>query len=760
MPDPAVSIIVVAYNMPREVPRTIRSLSMAMQVGVTRDVYEVILVDNGSTCKIDIERCRAMDVCLRVEELGPGEPSPCRAVNRGLALARGELCGVMIDGARLASPGLVAGALRARRLHHRPVISTLGFHLGPDVQMKTVRRGYDQNEEDRLLARVKWTEDGYRLFTISAFAGSSAGGWFAPLCESNALFLPKDLWTELGGYDERFRSPGGGLANLDTYVRACALPDSQLITLLGEGTFHQVHGGVATNAAQGANPWQAFHEEYLAIRGRPFVKPDVIPLFLGFVNRHVFRSIAMSVGVAGEACTEDGSQVLRVGESVNMAPEQPGKTAMDSESLNPGGMQVRVCPDPVFIIGSPRSGTSALALALDRHSRLWTSAESDFLFYLFNNRQAEKAFAQAKHGPAQRWLKQEGVEEGEFLACLGLGLNALFTSRSRGRRWLDKSPLYTTIVDVLARLFPGARFLHILRDGRRVVHSMIHFANAPGVRANKIPKGFIGGWTSNFREACRTWRRYVDTAMDFCACNPTRGLTVVNEKLLANTQAGFVQICDFLTLPFEEAPAEYFRTHRHNSSFGRDTIGNLPVDSGPDPWLEWDENQQAIFLEEAGPTMLRHGLATVQELPVPEALLPPSADWYSNLVAKIRDRAHAHLAAGLTVAVLSKGDDDFLNLDGLLACHFPQGADGSYAGHHPATSAEAIQALEDLRRRGADALLIPATSSWWLDYYQEFRQHLESGYRRLWADEVCTIFDLRVPAVANDRACQTGTLSP
>ena len=160
--------------------------------------------------------------------------------------------------------------------------------------MRSVPLGYDQQEEDRLLDSVDWTHDGYRLFDISVFAGSSAGGWFAPLSESNALFLTKKLWEELGGYDERFRSPGGGLVNLDTYARACALPDSQLITLLGEGTFHQVHGGVATNAT--VHPWDTFHDEYVAIRGYPFAKPDVVPLFLGFVDRHVIPSIALSVG--------------------------------------------------------------------------------------------------------------------------------------------------------------------------------------------------------------------------------------------------------------------------------------------------------------------------------------------------------------------------------------------------------------------------------------------------------------------------------
>jgi len=208
--------------------------------------------------------------------------SPAGAINRGLAAARGELIGVMIDGARLASPGLLRGALFADRVHDRAVIASLGFHLGPDVQMVSVANGYDQEAEDRLLEESGWTDDGYRLFDVSAFAGSSAGGWFAPIAESNALFLRRQLWDELGGVDERFVAPGGGLVNLDTYKRACELPGSQLIVLLGEGTFHQVHGGVATNSV--LSPWGTFHEEYVRLRGHAFSQPQIEPLYLGRVR--------------------------------------------------------------------------------------------------------------------------------------------------------------------------------------------------------------------------------------------------------------------------------------------------------------------------------------------------------------------------------------------------------------------------------------------------------------------------------------------
>jgi glycosyltransferase involved in cell wall biosynthesis len=296
MSEPALSIIVTFNNMPREIPRTILSLSPAMQVGVRPDEYEVILVDHNSTLPFDVEPCRSTGIDLRVETFRDDTESPCGAINRGLALARGDLVCVMIDGARIASPGLIAGALRARRLHDRPVIATLGFHLGPDVQMKSVRVGYNQQQEDRLLDLADWTRDGYRLFDISVFAGSSEEGWFAPIAESNALFMTKEMWAEIGGYEERFVSPGGGLVNLDTYVRACCMPDSQLIVLLGEGSFHQVHGGVSTNAP--VHPWDRIHEEYVRIRGIPFAKPVVAPLFFGTVDSHVLPSIALSANKA------------------------------------------------------------------------------------------------------------------------------------------------------------------------------------------------------------------------------------------------------------------------------------------------------------------------------------------------------------------------------------------------------------------------------------------------------------------------------
>jgi hypothetical protein len=249
-----------------------------MQKRVERSDYEIVVVDNGSTNPFDENACSRWGADLRILRFDGTSQSPAHALNVGIREARGDLIGALIDGARIASPGILSYASLASSLVDRAVVATLGFHLGPDVQMQSTLQGYDQVKEDRLLRESGWTEDGYRLFDISVFAGSSRNGWFQPISESNALFMPRALWTELGGFDERFQSPGGGLVNLDVFARAVALPGARVVTLLGEGTFHQVHGGAATTPNA---PMKRLFDEYRAIRGLDFRPPAYPSLYLG-----------------------------------------------------------------------------------------------------------------------------------------------------------------------------------------------------------------------------------------------------------------------------------------------------------------------------------------------------------------------------------------------------------------------------------------------------------------------------------------------
>lgn len=293
MSERKLSVVLVAHDMARELPRTIRSLSPAMQRDIAADDYELIVIDNGSTAPIDQEECRRWGANISFHSIPNAPPSPSRAINVGLGLATGALVAVCIDGARMASPRLLATALEAARIHPKPVIGTLAFHLGPDIQKRSVvSHGYCQKMEDELLASIDWTADPYRLFSVSTLGGSSAQGWFVLPAETSALFMSRNHWRELGGYDEKFVMPGGGLVNLDTWVRACADPAGCPIMLLGEATFHQFHGGVVTGSTE--SKWPLFHAEYERIRGIEFRRPQRVPLLVGRLHPAAMATIKFS----------------------------------------------------------------------------------------------------------------------------------------------------------------------------------------------------------------------------------------------------------------------------------------------------------------------------------------------------------------------------------------------------------------------------------------------------------------------------------
>src|SRR5512145_2065807 len=132
--------------------------------------------------------------------------------------------------------------------------------------------------------------------------------------------------------------------------------------------------------------------------------------------------------------------------------------------------------DPVLVLGVRRSGTTLLRVMLDRNPELAVPDESYFVPQLADRHRGRidvDAFVDdLRRLPT---LREWDVPAGEVRArlrpgaTLGDGIAAVYevyAGRHGKARWGDKTPMYMEHLDLLERLFPEARYVHLVRDGR------------------------------------------------------------------------------------------------------------------------------------------------------------------------------------------------------------------------------------------------------------------------------------------------------
>ena len=209
---------------------------------------------------------------------------------------------------------------------------------------------------------------------------------------------------------------------------------------------------------------------------------------------------------------------------------------------------------PFFIVGTGRSGTTLLRLILSGHSRLAIPPETWFIEPLVQQlplhqplSPTEAALAAEIMTSHYRWPDM-GIAVADFRSrVLALArprlvdiidlVYAEHLRRSGKPRFGDKTPPYIHIVSELSELYPGAKFIHLVRDGRDVAMSMID------VRWNFrcYQRDFV--WTSRLRVR----EQYRHSAF------ADRILDVKYEDLVADPETTVKRICAFLGEEF--APA-------------------------------------------------------------------------------------------------------------------------------------------------------------------------------------------------------------
>ena len=247
--------------------------------------------------------------------------------------------------------------------------------------------------------------------------------------------------------------------------------------------------------------------------------------------------------------------------------------------------ELKIIDKPIFVLGAPRSGTSMMQWALRQHPELWGGQESDFMIPLAHELRRIHEFGSQRG--RLHWLSGQNVGEAEFLRYIGTGLNALYTSRSRGLRWVEQTPQYTLHMNDILALFPGAVFVMMLRDGRDVVESLKNFVNP-------VPHG----------EAAALWGRFASEGLDFAdGPNGHRLHTVRYADAVLDTESTLQRLFNFLEIEPSVKSAEWIADRSPiNSSFD-----DASEQSSIGRWEEWSRELRHQFHHEAGEVLIRAG---------------------------------------------------------------------------------------------------------------------------------------------------------
>lgn len=222
--------------------------------------------------------------------------------------------------------------------------------------------------------------------------------------------------------------------------------------------------------------------------------------------------------------------------------------------------------EPFFIVGAARSGTTMLRLMLNSHPELVIPGESYFLVPLMNELPLDSRLSKSQVETAENIIIKSPRFATWRTTCESLSASfseltkptlaelvdvvfRLETAHTKKLRWGDKTPSYATCIDKIRILFPSAKFIHIIRDGRDVSLSL------------KNVKWY--GWTEF--ERAQFWSQTVHHAeRSGAAMGNSNYLRLRYEDLVLKPEESLSRLCMFLDVSFDQGMLSFYEDAFHH----------------------------------------------------------------------------------------------------------------------------------------------------------------------------------------------------
>ena len=264
----------------------------------------------------------------------------------------------------------------------------------------------------------------------------------------------------------------------------------------------------------------------------------------------------------------------------------------------------------MIVLGVRRSGTTLLRVMLDRNPELAVPDESYFVPQLARRHRTPvdpAAFLDdLRRLPT---LVDWGLSPASVQARLRPGMTtddaiaAVFAAYAaeRGKaRWGDKTPLYMQHLDLLERLFPDARFVHLIRDGRDA-----------GLSFLSVPAGLMTEGWGHPRDAagfaCQ-WATEVASARELGArVGGQRYRELRYEALVADPEGELRTVCSFAGLEYDPAMLDYVGQTDSARKAHQQRLNEPPRQNVREWRTEMSESDRHAFEEVAGALLAELG---------------------------------------------------------------------------------------------------------------------------------------------------------
>ncbi|MCC6909413.1 MAG: sulfotransferase [Phycisphaerales bacterium] len=219
---------------------------------------------------------------------------------------------------------------------------------------------------------------------------------------------------------------------------------------------------------------------------------------------------------------------------------------------------------PIFILGSPRSGTSVFSRIFGAHPELANWSEGHFLFDPHYRNQKNE----------HRWTEKDVTAFGARRLRSNIDWYCRYISlrqRLNAHRFTNKLPRNTLRVPWLLSIFPDAEFVHIIRDGRAVVRSMIRVMEKQHKQDRTLadfarPPGWQEYYRADPYEAhARQWAGIEDTVQSDLEKVPAeRVCRAKYEEFILDTRNIMRRMCAQFGLQDDDRAVACFPEHLEN----------------------------------------------------------------------------------------------------------------------------------------------------------------------------------------------------